>query len=306
MPCYGPLTGYYSKELSGSGKRKIVFKKADSLTGIPLQLPCGQCIGCRLERSRQWAMRLVHEKRMHERSAFLTLTYDNEHLPPGGSLVVRDFQLFMKRLRKHAGIDRVRFFACGEYGDLNARPHYHAILFGYDFVADQRLFTRNSRGEPIYTSEVLRELWPMGFNAIGEVTFQSAAYVARYVVKKVTGERAADHYCVVDGDGVAFDRVPEFTLMSRRPGIGSSYYEKFGERVRQRDTVVVNGREVPPPRFYDAKTELLLGGAFAKLKRERKRKALLNRADNTSGYHGRLRVKEVLALKLLEQKKRKI
>lgn len=302
MPCYGPLTGYYSAEVSKSGKRKIVFKKDLSLTGIPLALPCGQCVGCRLERSRQWAMRLVHEKRLHNRSAFVTLTYDNEHLPPGGTLVKRDFQLFMKRLRFAHSDERVRFFACGEYGDRNARPHYHAIVFGYEFP-DKRYFSQNGRGDKYFVSDELRELWPAGHNLIGEVNWDTCAYVARYIVKKVTGKPAEDHYSVIDGNGEVFDRLPEFTLMSRRPGIGTGYYEKYGDAVRAHDSVVVNGREVPPPRFYDGKSELIMGAAFVSVKRRRKRLAVLNKADNTKA---RLRVKEVIQLRRLKDLKRNV
>ena len=132
MPCFGPLVAYYAAEVSESGKRRLVFDKRHSHSGVKIQLPCGQCIGCRLERSRQWAIRCMHEKSLYSLSSFLTLTYDDDHLPPNGTLVKRDFQLFMKRLRWEMG-DGIRFFACGEYGDGNLRPHYHALLFNVDF-----------------------------------------------------------------------------------------------------------------------------------------------------------------------------
>lgn len=293
MSCYHPLTAYRSK--TGA----LTFVRERSLTQVPFQVPCGQCVGCRLEKSRQWAMRCLHEAKMSSESCFVTLTYEDKFLPPGGSLSKTAFQLFMKRLRKAKG-DGIRFYGCGEYGDVNMRPHYHILLFNCGFP-DRKRIGENARKEPLYCSEELRTIWSFGFNVIGDVTFDSAAYVARYVMKKVTGDRASDHYSVVDGDGVVYDRLPEFALMSRRPGIGSEYYEKYGQEVRDHDSVVVNAREVKPPRFYDSRTERLDPEVLHRLKRKRKRLAVLNRLDNTKE---RLRVKEVIAERTLEQKKR--
>src|SRR5882672_6540477 len=98
MPCYGPIKGFYSAEVSNTGKRKIVFDLKLAHSGVAITLPCGRCVGCKLERSRQWAMRCVHESKLHKDNVFVTLTYDNENLPAGGTLIKRDLQLFMKRL----------------------------------------------------------------------------------------------------------------------------------------------------------------------------------------------------------------
>ena len=136
-------------------------------------------------------MRCMHEKQSHERSAFITLTYDEEHLPQDGGLDVSHFQKFMKRLRKKRG--KVRFFHCGEYGDMKGRPHYHAILFGIDFWDDQVL-VEEKNDNPYYISAELAQLWPFGQHRIGEVTFESSAYVARYIMKKITGKQAPEHY----------------------------------------------------------------------------------------------------------------
>ena len=167
----------------------------------PEKLPCGQCVGCRLERSRQWAIRCMHEAQMHEDNCFITLTFNPESLDDRSnpwSLDVRDFQLFMKRLRKKYGAG-IRFYHCGEYGELNKRPHYHACIFGFDFP-DKRLWKVTNSGHRLYISESLDELWPFGFCTIGNVTFESAAYVARYIMKKVNGDAAADHYEWIDED----------------------------------------------------------------------------------------------------------
>lgn len=240
MPCYGPLTAYYGKDVSPNGKRPLVFDERKAHSGVPVRIPCGRCIGCKLERSRQWAVRCMHEKRMHSQSAFVTATY--EKLPEGGTLVKRDLQLFMKRLRKRrpAGL---RFFACGEYGETTQRPHYHVLLLNTSFP-DQKVYKKSAAGEQMYTSAELEEVWGNGLCVVAGVTFDSCAYVARYVTKKITGEQAAAHYG---------GRLPEFTVMSRRPGLGVSYLEKYGPEIYEHDSVVQGGREVAIPRFYDVK-----------------------------------------------------
>lgn len=239
MSCYFPLQAYKDKSKDAS-KIAIVFSRPRSWRGESLRLPCGQCVGCRLERSRQWAVRCMHEASLSEDNSFLTLTYDDDHLPAGGTLVKSDFQDFMKRLRKSIAPKRVRYYHCGEYGENLGRPHYHALLFGHAFT-DYKFFSERN-GNRIYTSDSLSRLWPMGFAVAGEVTFESAAYVARYVMKKVTGPKSADHYG---------DLLPEYTTMSRRPGIGKGWFDKFSSDVYPLDRVVVRGRDTRPPRFYD-------------------------------------------------------
>lgn len=301
MACYHPLTGYYSRDVGTSGKRGITFQRNASLSGVPIKLPCGRCIGCRLEHSRQWAVRCLHEKKLHLDNCFVTLTYDDKHLPPGGTLVKRDLQLFMKRLRKERG-SGVRFYACGEYGELNRRPHYHAILFNCQFP-DKLSAGQNRRGDKYYRSEELARIWGLGHVVVGDVTFDSAAYVARYVVSKITGDGAQAHYQVMDGDGVVYDRLPEFTVMSRRPGVGSGYYERYGQEVRDLDSVVINGREVRPPRFYDTRSAVVDPAQLERVKRRRRAMARLGAADQTPE---RRRVREALAIRLLKQKERSL
>nr|AVQ10285.1 replication protein VP4 [Gokushovirinae environmental samples] len=292
MGCWCPITGYYSKVIGPSGKRGITFQRSAAHTGVPIRLPCGRCTGCRLETSRQWAIRILHEKKLHDASCFGTLTYDNENLPEGGTLVKRDFQLFMKRLRKGMG-DGIRFFACGEYGDLNKRPHYHFLLLNRDF-GDKRQVGANRRGDKYYDSVELRSYWPIGHVLLGDVTFDSAAYVARYCMKKINGDGADAHYTVVDANGVVTRRAAEFTVMSRRPGIGTGWYERYGNETYAHDNCIINNRPVRPPRFYDGKRNLLDPDGFAKLKEERRRKALANFKENLVD---RRRVKERLLSK---------
>lgn len=299
MPCFGPIIGYRSKVIGASGKRGITFDRNLSHSGVAIKLPCGRCHGCRLERSRQWAMRCMNEKRMHSEACFLTLTYDNKFLPPGGTLVLRDLQLFMKRLRKSMGAG-IRFYACGEYGDKNLRPHYHVLIFNKDF--SDKVWIEDSSSGPLYVSAALAKLWPVGIHRIGEVTFHSCAYVARYIMKKLSGA-SIEQYQVVDGDGVVYERLPEFSTKSNRPGIGMSWYVKYGRETFSHDSLIMNGREVKPPRFYLLRLEASCPWRVDVLKKERLRVARLFRADNTSA---RLRVRERLAIKTMAQYRRSV
>ena len=301
MPCYGPLPAYRSKEIGVSGKRGITVRRNASFSAVALQVPCGQCIGCRLEHARQWAVRCMHEKSLYSQSSFLTLTYDDEWLPEGGTLVKRHLQLFMKRLRKKYGVG-LRFYASGEYGETTARAHYHVLLFNLDF-ADKKLYKRNGRGEPLYTSESLSSIWTYGRSLIGGVTFESCCYVAGYVVDKVTGERADRFYSRVTSDGVCYELVRPFSVMSRRPGIGTAWYEKYGAHAYEFDSVVIRGREVRPPRFYDGLHERVDKLGLARIKSKRKRRAIRKKSDNGSR---RRRVKERIVLSKLAQRRKEI
>lgn len=301
MPCYKPLTGYRGDK-GVSGKRRIVFSLGAASSPVPLVIPCGRCVGCRLEKSRQWAMRCLHENKLHDKSCFVTLTYKDACLPPGGTLVKRDLQLFMKRLRfvRNGG---VRFYACGEYGEEEFRPHYHAILFGVDFP-DMKYFKMSKSGDKLYISKELEDLWGLGQCLIGAVTFESAAYVARYVMKKVTGPRAASHYQVTDWNGEVHDRIPEFTVMSRRPGIGFEWYRKHGDDVYKHDSVMIRGKPVRPPRYYDLKQEVLDKLKWQLIERKRKREKKYGR--HPENLPDRRRVREKYTLAQLASKRREL
>lgn len=301
MPCFKPLEAY--RDTGGA----ITFNRHKSATRVSFQLPCGRCIGCRMEKARQWGMRCLHESKMWPENCYVTLTYNDEFMPPGGTLCLRDVQLFMKRLRKSREPSRIRFFLGGEYGETNKRPHYHALLFNYR-PRDLVYFGRNARKEPLFTSCELSGLWSsdgatMGHITVGDVTFDSAVYCAKYALKKVNGDAAFEHYQVFDEHGEVFERRPEFAIMSRRPGIGAPYYEKYGNEVRAHDSVVINGHEVRPPRYYDTRTEAVDEARLDRLKSKRKRASVLNRADNTPE---RLAVKERLAVIASEKKERKL
>lgn len=254
MACFRPMTAWYSKHINPSGRRSLVFSPASALEpDSPLDIACGQCVGCRLERSRQWAIRCIHEASLYDDNCFITLTFSPDEIVKRSNpftVDVRDFQLFMKRLRKRFG-SNIRFFHCGEYGEEFGRPHYHACLFNFDFP-DKTLF-RVTNGHRLYVSESLSQLWPFGFHTIGTLTFESAAYVSRYIMKKVTGDMSQDHYSIIDPDNGEYlgQRKPEYVTMSRRPGIGKGWFDKYQKEVYPDDFVIVNGHKCRPPKYYD-------------------------------------------------------
>lgn len=254
MGCDVPVSAWWSREYNPATKRHgITFNKKSALprkAHETLKLPCGRCVGCRLERSHQWATRCMHEKSQHEQNCFVTLTFAEKHYPVSGSIQPRDLQLFMKRLRKAAYPAKVRFFACGEYGDKSGRAHYHALLFGYD-PPDKTHWETTKQGHKLYLSALMQDCWPFGLAPIGALTYQSAAYTARYAMKKIGGQQAEQHYLRVHPYHGFITRVrPEFLLMSRRPGLGQGWFEKFGTEAFTHDSVIVDGREARPPRFY--------------------------------------------------------
>lgn len=253
MTCFSPVRAFRAVAPNKRGRRPIVFSRRESGSDESVSISCGQCIGCRLERSRQWAMRCMHEASLYDDNCFVTLTYNDANLPVGGTLVRRDLQLFLKRLRKFSVKRRgrgFRFYACGEYGDETFRPHFHVLLFDYNF-RDRYTWRRSVSGNKLSRSEELERLWSVGSSEIGDVTFQSAGYVARYCVKKVVGRAAAEHYLRYDCEGRPYQLLPEFAAMSLKPGIGRPWLLRFQADVYPHDFVIVNGRKVKPPRFYD-------------------------------------------------------
>lgn len=286
MPCYSP----WLAERTDQGE--VVFAKRGATT---LELPCGRCIGCRLERSRQWAVRCMHEASLYERNCFVTLTYSDDSVT---SLDYRDFQLFMKRVRGWFSPVRVRFYMAGEYGEDFSRPHFHALLFNCDFP-DKLYWSKSPSGEDQYRSAILERLWPQGFSTIGAVTFRSAAYVARYVQKKVMGQGASVHYS--DADGVI--RTPEFNRMSLDPGIGAGWLAKFNMDVSREGLVVVDGVEVPIPRYYVKVLEGRDPEKFDEIVQARHRAAVASFVDRSES---RLKVRETVTKARVKQLKRSL
>lgn len=276
MSCFHPLKGFkIGVHPSGKPKYKIcsydtkyvvknrlgeyvnVYSEISSDCLNPIirdyiDIPCGKCVGCLLDRSRDWASRCMLEAQYHDHNCFITLTYNDDHLPdkrdmiddltgeisesPFRSLQKRDFQLFMKRLRKDLEPIKIRYFACGEYGSKTYRPHYHAIIFGYDFP-DRKLLKENFRGEKYYISDQLSRAWsdssnnPLGNVLVTDISYDTCAYVARYCLKKQNNDLSL-FYDIYNLD-------KEFTLMSRKPGIGRAFYDDKKNLIYEGDRIVL-------------------------------------------------------------------
>lgn len=208
----------------------------------------------------------------------------------------------MKRLRRKYD-QVVRFYMCGEYGEGLLRPHYHACLFNLDF-RDRVPWGTTEAGSQLWRSAELERLWSHGFSTVGELTFESAAYAARYVVDKINGGLARVHYSSVDIEtGELFFRQPEFNHMSLKPGIGAGWYERWRSDVYPHDYVVVNGKEVKPPKYYDRRLKAELPEMWERVQSERVEDAVPRFADNSPA---RLAVKAVVARARLSLSKRKM
>lgn len=317
MPCYHPLIGIDCGQRSVDGKvlyhirpfpkdlRPGIDKHVgwsreydswipcDESKGCPyIVIPCGKCIGCRLEYSRQWANRCMLELQYHESAYFVTLTYNDYHVPisyypdpatgeamPSMTLCKRDLQLFMKRLRDRFKDQRIRFFGCGEYGPSTQRPHYHLILFGLKLP--DLVYIGDIRGNRYYMSRILEETWSvvvqkpnigrtlLGHISITDVTWETCAYTARYITKKLNGA-AAQFY-------TDFNLQPPFVEMSRRPGLARQWYEDhpdYHDYEYINVKTITGGRKFRPPKYYDKLYDIDYPEESERIKEIRKRLSL--------------------------------
>ena len=269
MPCYHPLNAIKTdQQKTVNGKDKIIFIKDKTKymqlpDDIKIQIPCGQCIGCRLEYSRQWANRCIIEAKQWEHNYFITLTYATQHLPIQTTLNTDTGELtetetlnpkhlkkFLKDVRRyykyHYNHDNIRFFACGEYGEKNGRPHYHILMYNLP-ITDLIPYAKNHIGQQRWQSAQIEKIWGKGIIDIGTVTWESAAYTARYIIKKQTGAAAAEAYKT---------KQAEFTRMSRMPGIAKDYYDTNKYKIYENDEMIINkadgsARKIKPTKYYD-------------------------------------------------------
>ncbi len=255
-------------------------------------------MGCRYDLAKHWAARIIHETQQWPTNKFLTLTYNDEHLPADLSLNKKHLQDFIKRLREHFKDTTIRYYGCGEYGDQDARPHYHLCAFNVAF-SDQQLYSQN-QGYPLFISQTLEQLWGNGFATIGELTYESAAYTARYVLKKITGPKADDHYLRFDQYGVCTWLTPEYTVMSRGHkcaackhntgdecsctyGIGKTWIDNYQDDVYPTDEIPIPGVGIVKgvPRFYDEALKTADPDLYERIKLSRARYARENPLEFT-------------------------
>jgi len=241
MECIRPIKAGFDSDYNLTFSQKKFNKELS-----PFEFPCRKCLACRLNMAREKAIRAIHESKSYENNIFLTLTYDQEHIGDG-KLHYRDFQLFMKKLRKEiyeSTLDydkhkhRISYMVTGEYGDKTKRPHWHAIIFNYS--PSDKKFLRNDPDQPTFTSEIITNLWGNGSTMFGNVTLDSASYVARYAAKKLGHGKDQDH-----------DYHPIHKTSSKH-AIGKSFIEKYYQDIFNHGFVVLpNGQKAGIPRYYE-------------------------------------------------------
>ncbi len=238
-------------------------------TAQTLEVACGQCLGCRVDHQLMWAIRIVHESYLHldhHGNSWVTLTYRDEgdctdeqykkreHVPRDFSLRPSHVSKFIRSLRKANTDHKIRYFYCGEYGDENERPHYHMCLFNQSFK--DQILEKDDEGVYTYSSPSLEKHWPYGFSTVSELNFRTASYTAGYCFKKITGEKAWDHYLRCDEHGEAYWLLPEYIRMStgrKKPcGLGAKFYAEFKNDIFPSDETPVPGHGVVQlvPRYY--------------------------------------------------------
>jgi len=204
---------------------------------------------------------------MHKESSWATLTYNDENLPYGGSLVKKHHQVFIKALRDQGA--QFSYYGAGEYGDKLGRPHYHICFFGWA-PKKVELIRQGEEGALYYTSEEIAKAWGKGIHEITNLTPGRAGYTARYTMKKITGDRAEAHYTRLLEDGTFVELEPEYQFQSTRPAIGKSYYEKYKGEIYRDDFIIMEGKRHKPPAYFDKLLERENPQLYAKIKRNRK------------------------------------
>lgn len=323
MPCYHPKKGFVlglnesgkkilkvvdynvdhiEQDNNGSYRSVALFDRSDTCEKIYrdyVVLPCGKCVGCKLDYSRQWADRCMLEMQYHNSTWFVTLTYDDDHIPTtyyaadqetgeamrAATLSKRDLQLFFKRLRKNTG-QQIRYFCAGEYGDQTKRPHYHCIIFGLELPEDDLTLYKIENGYHYFNSKIIDKAWSFcqrdefgkdipdtwsnaGYCVITECTWETAAYTARYCMKKAFSDQGEFY--------ANFNLVPEFTQMSRRPGIAYQFYENNKDRIYSYDYLSIStpkgGRNIRPSKYYDRLFDIDNHERMCQIKDERRNHA---------------------------------
>jgi len=283
--CYAPIKAF--KDAEGN----IIFNNDKGLGISELNLPCAQCIGCRLNHAEGWAIRMIHESQLHEQNSFLTLTYSDENLPPNGNLRYEDVTKFIKKLRKVLSKTQfkntIKYYRVGEYGENFSRPHYHIILFGFDFSNTQIKYKNKlnsktlwrSKPHKYYISSLLNDLWTFGHCEIGDVNYQTCMYVAKYVTKKVNGKNKTAHYSRCDQHGEIFQLEQEKSSMSRKQAIGKAWLEKFYTDIYPKDFCVHSTKKLKTPKYYDKWLEKYHPSLYDSVKSERESSMIDRDAD---------------------------
>jgi len=252
VKCTRPLHGWRTKNPNENGKYPIVFDHKHGQADDPIVAPCGKCLPCRLNCSTDRAIRSVHEASQHEQNSFHTYTYNDENLPKNKSIDPQEMRKFIQRYRYYLGPDiPIKYSIIGEYGKQTWRAHYHGLIFGHQFD-DLEEYSVNHQGDIQYKSETLNKIWGKGDCIVGELTKQSAGYVARHNISKIKGEAAAEHYKIVDPEtGEIFPVLPEFHICTTQPGIGKIWYDKYKTDLIKGYITDGKGNKQPVSRYYE-------------------------------------------------------
>ncbi|UPW41118.1 replication initiator protein [Sigmofec virus UA08Rod_5492] len=329
MGCYHPTIAWISKEKNPETGKKIVQFSVGQRALQPdflehfeqINIPCNQCIGCRLQYSREWAIRIQKESTLYNANWFLTLTYDNENVPwidtvntetgeiiLGNPLVPKHLTKFMKNLRdhweRHYNHKGIRFYACGEYGELNERPHYHICLMNFPIPVEELVLeSHNMEGDEIFSCEKIEKIWGKGMIRLGALTWQSAAYVARYMIKKQKGPETKAYYH-------SKGQIPEFTRMSRMPGIAREWYEEHKEEIYKNDELFIPKRggaiKLKPAKYFDRLYDIEQPERMETIKTMRKESALRSQKMKLSRTTQRLDEILLNAEKMHKERSRKL
>lgn len=245
MGCTCPVDAWRARDGASDGRLKFSPLKG----GEHLRISCGRCISCRIARAEKLATQCYCEAQMHESNYFLTLTYSDEHLPSDWSLRISELQSALKRLRYYLDCS-FRYLGTGEYGGLYHRPHYHLLGFGMS-IPDLYPWEKSPTGGTLYRSPLVEKAWPYGHVKVGAFTWNTAAYVARYSLKKVSKEARLDEYTRFNpATGEVWEVAPVFKVQSLRPGLGYSWFQKYRGDCFPSDFLIVDGRKRAVPDYF--------------------------------------------------------
>lgn len=311
MPCYHPMIRIEDRtkwEISKDGHKyhpAKIYKQMEVPNDLETlkryeaghykqtTIPCGKCIGCRLDYSREWANRGYLESLNYVNNWFITITYDEEHLPQptelidkngitwwdegnweGGTLVPEHLTQFIKNVRqimkREYNQDGIRFMAAGEYGDKGQRPHYHIIFFNLNLPIEDLYNPRINNRNVYYQSKVIERAWNKGISNLSQATWNTIAYTARYITKKINGEGSEELY-------YSNGKVKEFFRVSRMPGIGQDYFQKNWEKIYKTDSITIKNAsgiiKARPPTYFDKLLEKEHPEVWIKTQRKRQHEA---------------------------------
>lgn len=298
--CTKPVTAYQPKIVNSDGTRPLVFKQPELLLMYQfdkIKVPCGKCLECKKANSLSWGVRAyfeIHQSIMP--SWFVTLTYDDDHLPEHRSLKKKHAQAFHKKLKRN--FIKSKYLTSGEYGEHTDRPHYHSVIF--NLLLDDLVLYKEVKGKKYYTSKILTDFWGMGQVLITDANTATAQYVAQYTAKKVNGNKSLNHYAEYDsetGELIKY-REPEFLLVSKKPSIGVEFFNKYIDDIYNQDNVVIaGGAQRRPPKYIDKLLKRTDPVRYEMIKAERT-KRIIEKTPEENAYRDKVKL-------VLEEKKRK-